>query len=103
METTPVIKVFSKALMLSTVQFGIVSIQLPNRFEEKHDLTDSLNKKAIKSLEIYIDIAIFWTLTCCLFLYSLYGKVGLISALVSNALAMMLVFFLFRKAHDKNS
>lgn len=95
------IKMIGEAILYSSIQFAIGSVEMSSKFSVKnfskdHETLDN----AIEALHDYMKIGTIWTIGVALLLYSNYGFVGLVAGIISNLIIMCWIYFSYIKAFE---
>ena len=80
-----VAEVIGKSLFFASLQLAIGSIELGSKYIIPRLVKDQDSMDlAMNGLKDYMIIAIIWTISVSLILYSSYGKYGLVCGIISN-------------------
>jgi hypothetical protein len=82
-----VFKMLGEAILYSSIQFSIGSVELSSKFSVKNFSTDQLTlQNAADALMDYIKVSLIWAIGVTLLLFSKYGVIGAITSLISKYL-----------------
>ena len=97
--TKKTLKMLGEAILYSSIQFSIGSVEMSSKFSVKNFSTDQATlQNAADSLMYYIKVSFIWTLGVTLLLYSKYGFLGAIASLVSNTAVVLWIYFSYMVA-----
>lgn len=92
-------KMLAEAILYSSFQFAIGSVEMSSKFSVKNFAKDQETlQNAADALSDYIKIGLFWTTGTAFLLYSNYQSLGLITAIVSNLLIILWMYISYQKA-----
>ena len=93
-EDKRVFKMLGEAILYSSIQFSIGSVELSSKFSVKNFSTDQLTlQNAADALMDYIKVSLIWAIGVTLLLFSKYGVIGAITSLISNILVVSWIYF----------
>ena len=103
-----ILKMLGEAILYSSIQFSIGSVEMSSKFSVKNFSTDQATlQNAADALMDYIKVSFIWTLGVTLLLYSKYGILGALSSLIANTAVVLWIYFsymsAFRYAVDKSA
>ena len=106
-EINPTLEMLGEAILFSSIQFSIGSVEMSSKFSVKNFSNDQVTlQNAADALSDYLKISFVWTLGVVFLLYSKYKIVGAISGLVSNIIVILWIYVsymsAFRSAVNKN-
>ena len=97
--TKKTLKMLGEAILYSSIQFSIGSVEMSSKFSVKNFSTDQATlQNAADALMDYIKVSFIWTLGVTLLLYSKYGFLGAIASLVSNTAVVLWIYFSYMVA-----
>jgi hypothetical protein len=86
-------KMIGEAILLASIQFSIGSVEMSSKFSVKNFSKDQETlQNAADALSDYLKIGIFWTIGVAILLYSNYGTMGLLTAILANLLIIVWVY-----------
>lgn len=86
-------KMIGEAILLSSIQFSIGSVEMSSKFSVKNFSKDQETlQNAADALADYLKIGLFWTIGVTILLYSNFGCKGAISAILANAAIIIWVY-----------
>lgn len=95
------IKMIGEAILYSSIQFAIGSVEMSSKFSVKNFCKDlETLDNAIQALNDYIKIGTIWMMGVALLLYSTYGMVGFIMGIVTNFIIMFWIYYSYIKAFE---
>lgn len=93
LSSTDFMKMVGEAILLSSIQFSIGSVEMSSKFSVKNFSKDQETlQNAADALSDYLKIGIFWTIGVTILLYSNFGCNGAISAIIANAAIIIWVY-----------
>ena len=93
--------ILGKAILFSSFQFAIGSVEMSSKFSVKNFSKDQETlDNAVSALRDYIIIGLFWSLGTCLIFYANYGIKGMIWNLLCNLLIIAWIYFSYLKAFN---
>jgi hypothetical protein len=101
-------KMLGEAILYSSIQFAIGSVEMSSKFSVKNFSKDAETlQNAADALADYIKIGILWTIGTSLLLYCNYGPMGAYTSIVVNAVIIAWIYFSylhsFKLASQKNN
>lgn len=94
-------KMLAEAILYSSFQFAIGSVEMSSKFSVKNFAKDQETlQNAADALSDYIKIGLFWTTGTAFLLYSNYELLGLFVAIVSNLLIILWMYISYKKAFE---
>jgi len=92
-------KMLGEAILYSSIQFSIGSVQMSSTFSVKNFSKDQETlDNASAALAEYMVIGTFWTLGVSMLLYSNYGAMGAILGFICNLLIMIWIYYSYQMA-----
>ena len=99
--TKKILKMLGEAILYSSIQFSIGSVEMSSKFSVKNFSTDQATlQNAADALMDYIKVSFIWTLGVTLLLYSKYGIAGALSSLIANAVVVLWIYFSYMIAFN---
>ena len=93
------LKMLGEAILYSSIQFSIGSVEMSSKFSVKNFSTDQATlQNAADALMDYIKVSLIWTLGVTLLLYSKYGWWGALSSVFANTTVVMWIYFSYMVA-----
>lgn len=93
--------VLGKAILFSSFQFAIGSVEMSSKFSVKNFSKDQTTlDNAIIALRDYIVIGLFWTLGTSLIFYANYGFRGLSMNVICNLLIIAWIYFSYQNSFN---
>jgi hypothetical protein len=93
--------ILGKAILFSSFQFAIGSVEMSSKFSVKNFSTDQTTlDNAIIALRDYIIIGLFWTLGTSLIFYANYGMKGMLMNVMCNLLIISWIYFSYQNAFN---
>lgn len=93
--------ILGKAILFSSFQFAIGSVEMSSKFSVKNFSKDQETlDNAVSALRDYIMIGLFWSLGTCLIFYANYGIKGTIWNLICNLLIIAWIYLSYLKAFN---
>lgn len=93
------IKMIGEAILYSSIQFAIGSVEMSSKFSVKNFAKDEETMdNAIDALHDYMKIATIWTVGVAMLLYSSYGIIGLLVGIIANLVIMMWIYLSYIEA-----
>lgn len=93
--------ILGKAILFSSFQFAIGSVEMSSKFSVKNFSTDQATlNNAIIALREYIIIGLFWTFGTSLIFYANYGVKGMLLNILCNVLIIAWIYFSYQKAFN---
>lgn len=101
-------RMLGEAILYSSIQFAIGSVEMSSKFSVKNFSKDQETlQNAADALADYMKIGILWTLGVTILLYCNYGVSGVITSLLVNILIMTWIYVsyinAFRAAINKSN
>lgn len=88
------LKMLGEAILYGSIQFSVGSVEMSSKFSVKNFSKDQDTlQNAADALMDYIKISFVWTLGVTLLLFSKYGLMGAISAIIANAVVVAWIYF----------
>jgi hypothetical protein len=93
------LKMVGEAILYSSIQFAIGSVEMSSKFSVKNFSKDeeTLNN-AIDALYDYIKIATIWTIGVAILLYSSHGIIGLLTGIIANLVIIIWIYISYIEA-----
>jgi hypothetical protein len=93
--------ILGKAILFSSFQFAIGSVEMSSKFSVKNFSTDQTTlDNGIIALRDYIIIGLFWTLGTSLIFFANYGMKGMLLNVMCNILIIGWIYYSYQKAFD---
>jgi len=94
-----ILKMLGEAILYSSIQFSIGSVEMSSKFSVKNFSTDQDTlQNAADALMDYIRISFIWTIGVTLLLYSKYGALGAITSLIANGVVVAWIYYSYIEA-----
>lgn len=94
--------ILGKAILFSSFQFAIGSVEMSSKFSVKNFSKDQETlDNAIYALRDYMIIGLFWSIGTCLIFYANYGTKGLILNMACNMLIIMWIYISYYQAFQE--
>jgi hypothetical protein len=95
------LKVIGEAILYSSIQFAIGSVEMSSKFSVKNFSKDQETlQNAADALKDYIKIGLLWTIGVAILMYCSSGIQGAIAAVVSNFLIMYWTYDSYMKCFE---
>jgi hypothetical protein len=92
-------KMIGEAILLSSIQFSIGSVEMSSKFSVKNFAKDQETlQNAADALSDYLKIGIFWTFGVAILLYANHGCSGAVSAVIANVAIISWVYISYIKS-----
>ena len=107
-KTKRTLKMLGEAILYSSIQFSIGSVEMSSKFSVKNFSTDQPTlQNAADALMDYIRISFIWTIGVTLLLFSKYGSLGALTSLIANGIVVAWIYYsyitAFKVAINKKS
>lgn len=107
-KTKSTLKMLGEAILYSSIQFSIGSVEMSSKFSVKNFSTDQVTlQNAADALTDYMKISLIWTLGVTLLLLSKYGWVGGLVSVIANSVVVYWIYWsymqAFKTAVEKNT
>jgi hypothetical protein len=94
-----VYKMIGKAVLLSSMQFSIGSVEMSSRFTVTSFAKDQDTlQRAADALKQYVTVGVMWAIGVGMMQYASYGGPGLVTAIIANAAIMFWIVSSYRRA-----
>jgi len=98
-KTKSTLKMLGEAILYSSIQFSIGSVEMSSKFSVKNFSTDQVTlQNAADALTDYIKISFIWTLGVTLLLLSKYGWVGAVASIIANSVVVWWIYWSYMQA-----
>ena len=92
-------KMLGEAILHSSIQFAIGSVEMSSKFSVKNFSKDQETlQNAADALSDYMKIGLMWTLGVTILLHCNYGIAGTITSILTNALIMIWIYISYDRA-----
>ena len=92
-------KMLGEAILHSSIQFAIGSVEMSSKFSVKNFSKDQETLQNVAdALSDYMKIGIMWTIGVTMLLHCNYGVAGTITGILSNALIMIWIYVSYDRA-----
>lgn len=99
MRKTSFAYILGKAILFSSFQFAIGSVEMSSKFSVKNFSKDQPTlDNAIIALRDYIIIGVFWTIGTSLIFYANYGWRGMAMNILCNVLIIAWIYFSYQNS-----
>ena len=93
--------ILGKAILFSSFQFAIGSVEMSSKFSVKNFSKDQETlDNAVIALRDYIIIGMFWTFGTSLIFHANYGIRGMMLNILCNALIIAWIYFSYQNSFD---
>lgn len=94
-------KMIGEAILYSSMQFAIGSVEMSSKFSVKNFCKDEETlQNASDALRDYMIIGTVWTIGVCMFLYASFGMEGLYAGLITNLVIMIWIYTSYIKSFE---
>lgn len=99
MDKKQTIKMLGEAILFSSINFSIGSVEMSSKFSVKNFSKDQETlQNACDSLVDFVKIGLIWTVGVIMLLYGRYGFWGAISGIITNLIIMLWIWFSYMDA-----
>lgn len=98
-QINPTLEMLGEAILFSSIQFSIGSVEMSSKFSVKNFSNDQVTlQNAADALSDYLKISFVWTVGVVFLLYSKYKLIGAISGLVANIIVILWIYISYTSA-----